>query len=275
MAGGRPVPIFHNADHKHLKAMVSKINGLVIPGGGQPLRTGNSFFDAVHYLTRLAREANEASDHFPVHGTCLGFEAMACDVAGTDKILTWMDAENLPARMNFTPAAQDSNFLGSWPNDLLLLMGQEQYSMENHHWGLSLETFSSNANLSSFWQVLATSSSREGITEVAILEAQDYPFTAVQWHPEKNTFEFSDGVAIPKEPMALRVSYAAAQAFMSQARLNHHHVESKVEVDKLLIYNWAPQFSGKHRHEKDKKFFLQVYLFDDEDVESQTVLTRA
>ena len=45
-----------------------------------------------------------------------------------------MDAENLPARMNFTPAAQDSIFLGSWPNDLLLLMGQEQYSMENHHW---------------------------------------------------------------------------------------------------------------------------------------------
>ena len=49
--------------------------------------------------------------------------------------------------------------------------------------GLSLETFSRNANLSSFWQVLATSISREGITEVAILEAQDYPFTAVQWHP--------------------------------------------------------------------------------------------
>ncbi len=48
-----------------------------------------------------------------------------------------------------------------------------------------------------------------------------------------------------------------------------------MEVDKLLIYNWAPQFSGKHRHEKDKKFFLQVYLFDDEDVDSQTVLTRA
>ena len=107
----------------------------MIPGGGQPLRPGNSFFDAVHYLTRLAKEANAAGDHFPVsdgcssraqhssarlalrmtvhgvpactctfarhltcseahscplqvHGTCLGFEAMACDVAGTDKILT-------------------------------------------------------------------------------------------------------------------------------------------------------------------------------------------
>ena len=94
-----------------------------------------------------------------------------------------MDAENLPARMNFTPAAQDSIFLGSWPDDLLLLMGEEQYSMENHHWGLSLETFSCNAILSSFWQLLATSTSREGINEVAILEAQDYPFTAVQWHP--------------------------------------------------------------------------------------------
>ena len=48
-----------------------------------------------------------------------------------------------------------------------------------------------------------------------------------------------------------------------------------MEVDNLLIYNWAPEFSGKHRHEKDKRFFLQVYLFDDEAVDSQTVLTRA
>ena len=48
-----------------------------------------------------------------------------------------------------------------------------------------------------------------------------------------------------------------------------------MELDNLLIYNWAPRFSGKHRHEKDKRFFLQVYLFDDEAVDSQTAITRA
>lgn len=58
-------------------ARFSVINGVLIPGGGADLSPGHPFYDTAELLVQLAREANDQGDAFPVHGTCLGMEAMA------------------------------------------------------------------------------------------------------------------------------------------------------------------------------------------------------
>ena len=42
------------------------MNGLLIPGGGQPLYPGQCFYDAALQLLHLAVSAAEAGDYFPV-----------------------------------------------------------------------------------------------------------------------------------------------------------------------------------------------------------------
>ena len=47
------------------------VNGLLLPGGGADLSPGHAFYDTAALLVKLAREANDGGDYFPVHGTCL------------------------------------------------------------------------------------------------------------------------------------------------------------------------------------------------------------
>ena len=42
------------------------INGLLVPGGSGNLTKGNPFYDNTEYLLKLAMEANDNGDYFPV-----------------------------------------------------------------------------------------------------------------------------------------------------------------------------------------------------------------
>ena len=41
----------------------------------------------MNYLLRLAKEANDNGDYFPIWGTCLGFEAMGMSLLHNYEIL--------------------------------------------------------------------------------------------------------------------------------------------------------------------------------------------
>lgn len=49
-----------------------------------------------------------------------------------------------------------------------------------------------------------------------------------------------------------------------QARRNQHRGRSVVSEDRLLVYNWRPQFSGRHESEDEQLSFEQVYIFTKE-----------
>lgn len=59
-AGGRAVPIPYNATIPVLDALFERINGLLLPGGGNPLP------EAAVYMIERALVANDAGDYFPV-----------------------------------------------------------------------------------------------------------------------------------------------------------------------------------------------------------------
>ena len=40
------------------------------------------------------------------------------------------------------------------------------------------------------------------------MESKKYPYTATQWHPEKNAFEWGDKLHIPHSKGAIDVTYA-------------------------------------------------------------------
>jgi gamma-glutamyl hydrolase len=78
------------------------VNGILIPGGAQDLRPGQPFFDTVQQLVDLTIEANDNGNYFPLHGVCLGMEALSVAVSRNHSILSDYDSENLPSPLFLT-----------------------------------------------------------------------------------------------------------------------------------------------------------------------------
>ncbi len=80
-----------------------------------------------------------------------------------------------------------------------------------------------------------------------------------QWHPEKNAFEWTPEKHIPHDPRAINVTQAVANFVVNEARRNHHAPRNQLEEDAFLIYNWAPEFTGKVR---TQSAFLWFHVFE-------------
>ena len=63
------------------------VNGFLIPGGYARLRPGHTFFDTAAEVVRLANEANDKGDYFPIFAICLGFGTLAVIASGNTSIL--------------------------------------------------------------------------------------------------------------------------------------------------------------------------------------------
>jgi len=264
MAGARAVPIFHDLPPSHLERAFKTINGLILPGGGQPLEPGHTFYDAASVLYKLAIKANDAGDFFPIHGTCLGFEALAIIASGDNStILTKFDAEDYAQPLKPTSAAKKSKLLSSLPSSVVKDLYTKPYAMENHEHGFSPAVFREIPQLAEIFNVLTTSVDRQGVEYVSTIEAKDYPFTGTQWHPEKDIFEWTPDLHIPHEPAAIAVTQAMANYFVGEARKNQHQPESMKEEERMLIYNWKPKYTGKHTYEGEETAFEQAYMFPD------------
>ena len=80
MAGGRAVPIHHEAPLPHIRALHKSLNGVILPGGN----SGPAYTTALTLLVNLTLDAAEASDRqdqVPLWGICLGFEMLSQVVA--------------------------------------------------------------------------------------------------------------------------------------------------------------------------------------------------
>ena len=66
--GGRAVPIPYGADDETIEALFGSINGVLMPGGDA------SIPKSATTIYNLALAANDEGDHFPIWGTCNGFE---------------------------------------------------------------------------------------------------------------------------------------------------------------------------------------------------------
>ena len=68
-AGARAVPVVYDAPRKEIAAIVAKVNGLLLPGGGAPITPGHRFYDTVAFLVNLTKAANDAGEYFPVRSS--------------------------------------------------------------------------------------------------------------------------------------------------------------------------------------------------------------
>ncbi|MEW5313377.1 MAG: hypothetical protein WDW38_004948 [Sanguina aurantia] len=233
-----------------------------IPYDLEPHETRHLWFTTLQLLFDLTVEANDAGQHVPMHGTCLGLEALMTVISRDGNLLESVDSENHPATLTFTPEAANSSLLSAVSRRVIDNLAKEPIAFHNHGFAMTEDGFASTPALPAFFKVLSHSFDFNGKQYISIIEGRKYPFTGFAFHPEKTPYEFTPLLHIPHSPMAVEMSAQLANAFVSQARMNGRQGRNVVEEDCVLIYNFTPEFYGRHDYPEQDRAFEQVYIFE-------------
>ncbi|VAH21205.1 unnamed protein product [Triticum turgidum subsp. durum] len=229
--GARVIPLIYNEPDERLLEKLSLVNGVLFTGGS---------------VKRVP---------FPLFAQCLGFELVSMIVSKDNNILESFHASDQASTLQFPnySSLQGSVFERFHP-DLIQKLSTSCLVMQNHKYGISPKRMRENDALSSFFKILTTSPDENGEVYISTVEAQKYPITCTQWHPEKAIFEWGKPM-IPHSEDAVQVTQNFANYFISQARKSPNRPPADKVLDNL-IYNYSPTFSGK-----TSKSFELVYLF--------------
>lgn len=109
--------------------------------------------------------------------------------------------------------------------------------------------------LDEFWNPITTNKDKNNLTFISIIEAKEYPFVGLQFHPEKNAYEWKN-----KDPHSWSAIYSARYFFdwfINESRKNDHTFINKHSLNKNIIYNYHPTYIKNLNSS-----FEQVYFFD-------------
>ena len=239
------VPIPWDATPEQLAGYVKQTNGLLFPGGGTSVSHGK-YRDTGATLFRLAQQANEGGDVYPVWGTCLGFEElMVLSVAPLDVLRKTQGTDPMLAPLALTAAAAQSRLLGGAGGAAArAALSGGNVTVHLHSWGVLSSTFGATSGLGKFWQVLGTNVDSAGAQFVSLAEARDYPFFACQFHPEKAAYEWEQGwcagdaaavaaAADAHSQAGIAAMAHMASAFVEVARQSRHQPNPEQLIDRF------------------------------------------
>ena len=189
------VPISYFASKSELDVLIESLNGFLFPGGSAELPV------AAQYVFDEILRYNQEGDFIPLWGTCLGMEWILQAATRDRNVLDRVLVENLSLPLQFTSEARHSKLFSSAPSSLMHILTAENITMNNHQYGIYLDSFRSNRVLNSFFKVLSTSSDTFGRKFVSTIEAAGYPIYGVQWHPEKNIFEYVSAATLSQHSL--------------------------------------------------------------------------
>ncbi|XP_050393732.1 gamma-glutamyl hydrolase A-like [Patella vulgata] len=233
-SGARAVPIRAGQSESYYEKIFSQINGVLFPGGDVDL--GTSYYaHSGRYIYDLAKKANDAGDHFPLWGTCQGFQLLN-NLTACENLLTPTDSENLALPLNITTEnVGASRLFGKMSAYIYNILENRPVTYNHHHLSIKTDTFYNTASLKSFYRVLSTNVDRKGVEFISTFEAFKYPFYGTQWHPEKNNFEWNPKLFIDHSDLAIDVAQYFSNYFVNEARFsNHKFLNNNTEIHSMI-----------------------------------------
>lgn len=110
------------------------------------------------------------------------------------------------------------------------------------------------------WRILATNKDKNELEFISVFESKDYPFYGIQFHPEKNQYEFILDKNIPHSLNAVKVAQYFANFFVEETRKNDNTFADWQREQDALIYNYNPAFIGMQNSS-----YEQIYVFKESD----------
>ena len=160
-SGGRVVPILNNLTENEINKLFQSVNGVLFPGGDVSV-TSSDFARTGRIIYKLAMEAFDNDDYFPLWGTCLGFELLSVLRSGTAEVLSQCDSENLAIPLNFTEGYRKSRLFENISTNIAKFLSSSPTTVNLHNEGVYTTTFKKREKLMNFFHVLSTNVDRKG-----------------------------------------------------------------------------------------------------------------
>ncbi|XP_043281459.1 chitobiosyldiphosphodolichol beta-mannosyltransferase-like [Venturia canescens] len=254
-AGARVVPIWIGKNDEYYENLMTKINGVLFPGGSTWFNQSKGYAEAGKIIYKIAKGFNENGDYFPIWGTCLGFELLTYLAANETEHRSKCSSNNQSLALEFTHDFKSSRMFREAPQDVIDILRYENVTANYHGFCVTAEDLN-RVSLTKEFRVISMNRDWNGFKFISTLEHVNLPFYGVQFHPEKNIYEWITKKAIPHGYEATRASQYFADFFINEARKNTHRFLSVEEEDQHLIYNYNMTYTGL------KGFaFQQCYLF--------------
>ncbi|XP_025407683.1 gamma-glutamyl hydrolase A-like [Sipha flava] len=255
-SGGRVVPVFTNRTSKYYMEVASKVNGILVPGGGCSFNMTFGIGGSTNTIFKIAEHMNNIHDHFPVLGVCLGFELLLMASINGKYPFVNCHAYNISLPLELIPNMEEKSVLfQNMPKDIRKILLTEPVTVNSHGKCITPKNFTS-MHLNQFWNSI-TINNVNNLTFISTIEAQRYPFVGLQFHPEKNAFEWERNY--PHSLSAIHTVRYFYDWFVDECRKNKHAYTNITALKNELIYNYPSTYVGKFK----STTFEQVYFFNE------------
>lgn len=196
-AGARTIAIPYDATPDMMDEILEQIHLLFLPGGDAPLPP------SLIYLLDKIKRHNLDGSYFPVWGTCLGFQFLIQYIAGTETIMeqgfnssnvSWPLEQVVPQELYADPQIYN-------------IITQTSPTFNSHSNGTSPQNFRDNPLLHQSFVITSINHDFNGRPFVSSMEPRQdgrssvLPFYGVQYHPERNAFEYQMNPDDPTLPL--------------------------------------------------------------------------
>merc|ERR1711962_116120 len=255
--GARAVPILIGQSEQYYRKLFDGLNGLLLPGGSAPLTGPGGFAEVAELFFKWAKEANDEGDYFPIWGTCNGFEMLTVlSVKDDQSRLTDCYSEDQALPLHLRGDWRQSRIFGMAPRNILRDITKRRVTINFHHFCLTPANFT-KFGMDHFWNALSVNRDYYDLEYISTIEAKNYPFFGVQFHPEKNIFEWSPKEEnIPHSAAAVNVANYFSRFLVNLARQSKHKFSD--DGEEYSIYNFDPLYTGGKRIDMT---FEQAYVF--------------
>ncbi|KXJ70954.1 hypothetical protein RP20_CCG021923 [Aedes albopictus] len=255
-AGARVVPIWINKPREYYENILPNLNGVLLPGGATWFNQSNGYADAGRHIYDVAEEINVQGGYFPLWGTCLGFELLTYLAANGDEHRAHCSSNNQALPLDFKPNFREGRMFAETPDEIVEILASE-YVTANFHQYCVTEKNLTDYGLDREWRVMSTNLDWNGLEFISTIEHKILPFYGVQFHPEKNIYEWVQNKNISHTPNAIKAAQYFADFFVNEARKSEGRFQSEDDIDQHVIYNYPVSFTGLK-----KSAFEQCYLFE-------------
>ncbi|XP_054002149.1 gamma-glutamyl hydrolase A-like [Hylaeus anthracinus] len=253
-AGARVVPIWIGKDKSYYEDIMSKINGVLWPGGGASFNNTNGYADAAYNIYKIAKRKNNEGVHFPIFAICLGFEVLTYVTANRRNTRRSCNAEEIAMKLEFERDYESSKLFRNAPAHIKDILATKNVTLNTHKYCVTKQDLK-DAGIKDKFGVLSLNHDKNSrVKFISSLESVEYPFYGLQFHPEKNLYEWVIGKSIPHSENAIQISQYFANFFINEARKN---LQKYPHVSEKLIYNYQPVYTGL-----DGLAYEQTYFFD-------------